>query len=128
MHDESRGKLGGEVEVDETFIGAKARNIYADKRPKSMRGKLRGKIAVMGLLERHAGGKSRVRTAGVQNTRRHHLQAQTKSPSRTARRSTRMPSRPTRIWTCISSTRFDHAEAYVNGQIHTNGLENYWRC
>jgi hypothetical protein len=20
----------------------------------------------------------------------------------------------------------DHAEAYVNGQVHTNGMENYW--
>src|SRR5258708_5159458 len=62
------GKLGGTVEVDETFIGGKARNMHASKR--QARGEIYdqhgpsalGKVVVMGLLERHGDGRSRVRT------------------------------------------------------------------
>src|ERR687897_899914 len=50
------GKLAGHVEADETFIGGKARNFHADKRER-LKGKkgrsTMGKVAVMGLLERH---------------------------------------------------------------------------
>src|SRR5678816_640003 len=69
------GKLGGEVEVDETYIGGKARNMHADRRSK-MRGRgrtVRGKVAVMGLLERHGDKGSRVRTTIVPNVRKHQL-------------------------------------------------------
>src|SRR5688572_9900884 len=45
-------KLTGEVEVDETFIGGKARNMHAGKRKAKGRGAV-GKAVVMGLLERH---------------------------------------------------------------------------
>ena len=50
------GKLSGEVEVDETSIGGKARNIHAAKRKaKITRRGPSGKAVVMGMLER--GGK-----------------------------------------------------------------------
>ncbi|MGH7484295.1 MAG: hypothetical protein ACREMY_01665 [bacterium] len=32
MQNPGAGKLGGDVEVDETFIGGKARNMHATKR------------------------------------------------------------------------------------------------
>ena len=39
LQDESfGGKLGGEVEVDETFIGGKARNMHAEKRDRCITG------------------------------------------------------------------------------------------
>ena len=47
------GKLGGEVEVDETYIGGKARNMHSGKRKRLFmsRGRsMAGKVAVMGLL------------------------------------------------------------------------------
>src|SRR5678816_1530276 len=47
---ESGGKLGGEVEVDETFIGAKSRNMHAAKRKRlgiSQSRSMVGKTAVM---------------------------------------------------------------------------------
>src|SRR5216684_2554159 len=48
------GKLVGEVEVDETFIGGKARNMHAGKRAQKITGTGgAGKAAVMGMLERH---------------------------------------------------------------------------
>src|SRR5688572_4816080 len=57
MQDEDGGKLGGHVEIDETFIGARSRNMHAYKRRRMGMSKGRGglgKVAVMGLLERHS--------------------------------------------------------------------------
>ena len=59
LQDENFGKLGGEVEVDETFIGGKARNMHFDKRAGThYRYWSRGKTPAVGMLER--GGKVRV--------------------------------------------------------------------
>src|SRR5882762_9576660 len=47
------GMLGGEVEVDETFIGGKARNMHKDrKRRANVQGPHKGKTVVLGILER----------------------------------------------------------------------------
>ena len=57
MQTKTFGKIGGEIEIDETCIGGKARNMHASKR-KRIIGKGRGvsgKYAVMGMLERKAG-------------------------------------------------------------------------
>jgi transposase-like protein len=56
MQDEtSGGKLGGDVEVDERFIGGKARNMHKARRQRVIKGTGgMGKTAVMGLLERHS--------------------------------------------------------------------------
>ncbi len=65
------GKLGGEVEVDETYIGGKARNMARSQEASSWRHCpattwLAGKIAVMGLLERQPQkGKSKIRLRGL---------------------------------------------------------------
>src|SRR5437660_1736595 len=56
-------KLGGEIEVDETFIGGKARNMHADKRAEKIRGRgPDGKAIVAAVLER--GGKVHARVVG----------------------------------------------------------------
>src|SRR6266480_4081444 len=61
-------KLGGHVEVDETFIGGKARNMHPHRRA-LFGARDTGKVAVMGLLERHG----EVRTMVVANTKRKSL-------------------------------------------------------
>src|SRR3954471_7195886 len=64
-------KFDGVVEADETFIGGKARNMHFAQRSRFVgkTGRL-GKIAVMGLLERHGeNGHSVVRTAVAQNVK-----------------------------------------------------------
>src|SRR5207244_6528406 len=74
------GADGAEVEVDETYIGGKARNMHPRKKRAIGAGRggaFAGKIAVMGLLERKTDKRaSRVRTAVVQNVRKHHLRAE----------------------------------------------------
>src|SRR5206468_11017184 len=68
-------KMKGRVEADETFIGAKARNIHKGTRKARGRGVV-GKTAVMGLLERNAPDRiSRVRCKVVEGVRRHDLDA-----------------------------------------------------
>ena len=59
MQDDFFGsKLGGEVEVDETFIGGKARNMHVSERKRRITGTgTKDKTAVMGILER--GGRVR---------------------------------------------------------------------
>ena len=56
LQDGNGGMLGGEVEVDETFIGGKARNMYKSKREAKITGRgPEGKEIVFGMVER--GGK-----------------------------------------------------------------------
>lgn len=66
-------KLSGEVEIDETYIGGKVKNMHASKRKIRAAGRWAGKIAVMGLLERHGANGSTVRTQVVQNVKRNEL-------------------------------------------------------
>src|ERR1044071_6669844 len=64
---EGDGKLCGEVEVDETFIGGKARNMHAKKRKENIHGRgPQDKSIVFGMVER--GGK--VRAAHVKYSQR----------------------------------------------------------
>ena len=125
------GKLGGEVEVDETFIGGRARNMHATKRKRlgiSQSRSMIGKVAVMGLLERHGEKGSQVRTTVVRNRRKHelehtigaHVEAGSTIYTDALRSYDRMGQRG------YIHNVIDHAEAYVDGTVHTNGLENYW--
>src|SRR5437870_13282949 len=68
MQDGSIEKFSGRVEADETYIGAKARNLHKNKKT-GKRGMI-GKTAVLGLLERQAGDKpSRVRCKVMKRVR-----------------------------------------------------------
>src|SRR5206468_4021194 len=55
MHAKSFEALSGEVEVDETFIGGRSRNMHKDKRERIARrgtGLNRAKVNVLGMLQR----------------------------------------------------------------------------
>src|SRR5438477_7341895 len=79
LQSEHGGKLNGEVEADETFIGGKARNMHATKRKRlgiSQSRSMIGKVAVMGLLERHTkdDGGAQVRFQVIANRKKHQLE------------------------------------------------------
>jgi transposase-like protein len=124
MQQGSIEKLSGHVEVDETFIGGKARNMHrADKARKIHGTGGCGKVAVMGLLERHG----EVRTMVVSNVRRKSLR--TEINAHVEPRSMVY----TDAFRSYNDLNYDymhnvinHAEKYVEGNVHTNGIENFW--
>jgi transposase-like protein len=130
------GKLGGSVEADETFIGGRARNMHAGRKARVLKGRASGtvgKMAVMGLLQRNSpDGHSKVVTAIVPNVRRYPLQMQIRKHVKTgstlytdALRSYETPAAwgPQDLYV---HKVIDHAERYVDGEIHTNSMENFW--
>jgi transposase-like protein len=124
LQDESFGKLNGEVEVDETFIGGKARNMHLDKRERRITGTGgKDKTIVFGALER--GGK--VRASVVADRKRTALHACVKEhvEAGSALYSDALQSYDGLAQEYAHKV-IDHAEKYVDGQIHTNGLENFW--
>ena len=75
MQSKTWSKLSGHVEADETFIGGKARFMHKHKREQKIKGTgPLGKVAVMGLLERHG----EVRVSVVENRKKKTLQAEIK--------------------------------------------------
>jgi transposase-like protein len=131
MQDATGGKLAGNVEVDETFIGGKARNMHASKRKALGRGpSLGGKVAVMGLLERHSPDKpARIRTRIVGNVQGQMVKAVVRE---NVEEGSTVNTDALRSYHGLMADYvhnvIDHAEAYVDGEVHTNSVENFWSC
>jgi transposase-like protein len=118
------GKLSGEVEADETFIGGKSRNMHVSKRQRRITGTGgKDKTAVMGMLAR--GGK--VRTIVVPNRKKSALQTEVRKhvEAGAALYTDALPSY-SGLAQDYAHAVVDHAVAYVDGRVHTNGLENFW--
>jgi transposase-like protein len=120
------GKLGGEgdhVEVDETFIGGKARNMHKDVRARKITGRgPEGKAIVAAVLQR--GGK--VRAKVVSSRRKPELQQLVRD---NVEAGSNLYSDALKSYEGLDEYThqvIDHAVAYVDGQIHTNGMENFW--
>jgi transposase-like protein len=120
-------KMSGTVEADETYIGGKARNMHAGKRKATGTGG-QGKTAVQGLLERHSGKKaSRVVLNVVNNTKRAELQGNVR---KYVVKGSEVHTDALKSYNGLGREYVhevvDHAEEYVRGKVHTNGLENFW--
>src|ERR1019366_8579827 len=128
LTDGGSGLLSGEVEADETFIGQKARNMHKDVRARKITGTGgKDKTMVMGILERSKDGKpSKVRTTVVPSRKKKALQTEVRKHVQAG----------SAIYTDALESyngldefqhgAVDHAVQYVDGKIHTNGLENFW--
>jgi transposase-like protein len=120
------GGNGGEVEADETFIGGKARNMHKsvhERRITGMGQSFRDKTIVMGVLER--GGQ--VRTAIIPDRQKHTLQPIVRQhvEAGSALFTDEMGGYKGLDKEYMHGI-IDHAVRYVNGRIHTNGIENFW--
>jgi transposase-like protein len=115
-------KLSGEVEVDETFIGGKARFQHENKRKHIGTGGM-GKVAVMGLLERHGEVRAKVIPSRRKRTVQNEVRASVAPGS--AVYSDALKSYDGLAAEYVHQV-IDHAEGYVRDRVHTNGLENFW--
>lgn len=121
------GKDGGPVEVDETYIGPDPRKMHNDRRQKIKTGEVAGyeKAIVMGMLDRDA---RKVRAKMVPNVKRDTLQREIILGIESG----------SKVYTDqavgYDSLRYDtfihetvnHTKEYVRGQVHTQGLDNFW--
>jgi transposase-like protein len=125
MHEGSfDAKLSGVIEVDETFIGGKARNMHPHVRARRITGTGgKDKTAVLGLIER--GG--RVRAEVVPDRKRHTLQGRVRyQVAEGSSVYTDSLYSYSGLGEDFAHEVVDHAEAYVRDQVHTNGIENFW--
>jgi transposase-like protein len=124
MQDKTATKLAGEVEVDESFIGGKSRNMHRAKRERVITGTGgTDKAIALGMVER--GGK--VRTFAIPNRRKHELHSKVRENVQAG----------SALFTdeLLSYDGLDadyqhavinHAVQYANGTVHTNTMENFW--
>jgi transposase-like protein len=120
------GSGGAPVEMDETFIGGKLKNMHKSKKPKGtgfsgIAGGAMAKTIVVGMLER----KGRVRAEVVSERTQPTLHALINMNIQYG--ATLM----TDEWGGYKGTNLqheiiNHAVEYVNGQVHTQGIENFW--
>jgi len=118
-------KFDGIIEVDETFIGGKLSNMHAKKRAElNIGGGHNGKTIVIGALNR--GGQVRAQVAS--DVKASTLQAFIND---SAVENSTIFTDSARIY-ATTRYRFEHGVVdhslgeYVNGTIHTNGIENFW--
>ena len=113
-----------EVEVDESFIGGKMKNMHLARRVRFQAEKGAAKTIVMGLLDRQ---RREIRAKVVPNIERKTLQDQilkeVKHGSRVYTDNAVAYDRTN--WHYVHDV-VNHAEKYVDGRVHTNGLENFW--
>jgi transposase-like protein len=123
-------KLSGEVEADESYIGGKARSMNAAQRRRG-RGRMgtggMGKAIVMGLLERNKDKASRVKLKHVPNAKRGTVQAEIREHVAVG---SHVYTDALRSYNGLNANyvhqAIDHAKEYARGNVHTNGLENFW--
>ena len=113
--------LDGEVESDETLIGGKVSNLHKHKRGRRSR---QGKAIVQGLLKR--GGE--VRTKIIRDQKSHTLQ---RTVMMNVEKGSTVYTDAAGGYVGLENNHYthefvDHATKYVEGRVHTNGLENFW--
>lgn len=124
MQAESFDKIDGIAEVDETFIGGKARNMHKTERARKITGTGgKDKAIVVGALER--GGK--VRATVVADRTAQTLEGYVReSVAEGATVYTDSLNSYSGLGRDFEHATVDHAVAYVDGQVHSNGIENFW--
>jgi transposase-like protein len=120
-------KMGGSgpVEADETMIGGLARFMHKDKKAVKITGTGgAGKELVVGLLDRETG---KVHVEHIPNRKKKTLQEQVRAHVVSgAELFTDELASYTGLDKDYVHQFVNHAEKYVEGNVHTNGIENFW--
>ncbi len=115
--------LIGTIEADETFIGGKIQNNPSRKRRKADKTPYYDKTPVMGLLQRDGEVRAFVMpsmdAASMQQNVRDHV-----AEGSNLMTDGHLAYRPLEVE--YYHQYVDHLKEYVRGQVHTNGIENFW--
>lgn len=121
-------QLEGDVEADETFIGGKARNMHQAKRMRQFKSRTRGtgsacKVVVLGILER----KGEIRAQVVPDVKRRNLDPVLRKHVKKGSKlyTDALPSYD-HLDGDFAHRVIDHLLCYAKGEVHTNGMENFW--
>ncbi|MGA9063470.1 MAG: IS1595 family transposase, partial [Terracidiphilus sp.] len=120
------GSGGGAVEVDEAFIGPDTTRMHRKDRLRRIElNKHQGKVIVMGMLDREL---RRVRAQVIPDVKRTTVQAAILN--QIGHGSTIYTDNSV-SYDFLKKTDFvhetvNHVTEYVRGQVHTNGIENFW--
>jgi transposase-like protein len=117
------------IEVDETFVGGKPKNMHASKRLKMQTAQngYAEKAVVFGMLAR---GTREVRAKVVPNVKRETLQ---NAILDNVGFGSTVYSDGWSGYDGLAKRQFvhetvNHIEEYVRGEVHTQGIENFWSC
>lgn len=122
-------KGSGPAEADETFIGGRAKNMHKAKRAEVITGTGgAGKAVVMGVLRRTDDtSASKVTAKHIPDTTAPTLHAMVKAAVEPG---SELFTDTHRGYRGLSADYIhqtvDHSIEYVRGNVHTNGLENFW--
>ncbi len=131
------GGPGNEVEMDESFIGGSVRNMHKSRRLRmnqertqtrkvesSARARYGNKTAVFGVLDRE---QRKVRATVVPMVKRAILQAEI---LKQVQLGSKVYTDESPVYLGLAEKYahelVNHLQHYVDGRVHTNGLENFW--
>jgi transposase-like protein len=128
MRTNSFAKISGDgpIEVDETFVGGNIKNMHKERkvRYQQKRGTF-GKAIVMGLLDRDT---RQVRAKVIPNVKRETLQNEILnevSSNSTVYTDSAVGYDDLAFKGFVHET-VNHLQEYVKGEVHTQGIENFW--
>jgi transposase-like protein len=122
---EKIGGSGGPVEIDETLIGPNPRKMHADKRIAMADARRMKRVNVMGMLERDT---RQVRAMVIPNVKRETLQNEILNR---VERGSKIHTDDWSGYDGLAAQEYihetvNHMKEYVRGQVHTQGIENFW--
>jgi transposase-like protein len=130
MEANSSFKMGGEgsgpIEIDETFVGPLPQKMHRDKREARYRAdNARPKVPVMGMLDREL---RQVRAKVVPNVRRETLQNEILDQIEKGGTvyTDSAPAYDRLLLQGYMHQMVNHVQEYVRGEVHTQGIENFW--